>query len=478
MRGDWPDPDVTEVDGVFYAVATSGGWAPTFRILRSTDLRTWELAGAVFRRAPRWAKDSFWAPEMAALPNGGFVVVYSAYPHKRPGRTWFCLGAATAPTPLGPWRDLGKPLRCTPRGTIDATPVVDGNAFHLVYKEDGNAFGKRTPILLQQLSPDGRRLIGKPRELIRNLPRTWERRVVEAPAFVQRDGWWHMLYSGNLCCSPKCAYAVGSVRARSLAGPWERNPRNPILRSGNGWRCPGHVSIVGDRVAFHAYRSGSFLAGRQMHVAPLSFDAGGWPAIGDGRPLPPLAGAVPTSFDDPFAGASLDLEWEWPVRRVPRAVVAHGLALTAPGRQSALDAGVLTRRIGSHRFTATAIVDLASLRGREAAGIALTRGGPFALGGQASGIAVDGKGVIHGWRRGRGRYVQTGLARKAAGPFLHLRMTVEGRLVRYASSPDGVRWRSHGQGRTPVEETGRIALTVGGLRGASAEFSRAMLAER
>ena len=111
VKGDWPDPDVSEIDGAYSAVATSGGWAPTFRILRSTDLRGWALAGSVFRKPPRWAKDSFWAPELSELPNGRYVVVYSAYPRRRPGRTWFCLGAATAPTPLGPWRDLGRPLR-------------------------------------------------------------------------------------------------------------------------------------------------------------------------------------------------------------------------------------------------------------------------------------------------------------------------------------------------------------------------------
>src|SRR6476469_1736328 len=43
VAGDWPDPDVTLIDGSYYAVATSGGWSPTFRILRSTDLRSWSI---------------------------------------------------------------------------------------------------------------------------------------------------------------------------------------------------------------------------------------------------------------------------------------------------------------------------------------------------------------------------------------------------------------------------------------------------
>jgi len=479
VRGDWPDPDITEVDGVYYAVATSGGWAPTFRILRSTDLRSWEIAGSVFRRPPAWAKDSFWAPELAELPNGRYVVVYSAYPRRRPGRTWFCLGAATAPSPLGPWRDLGRPLRCTPRGAIDATPVVDGDDFYLAYKEDGNAFDRPTPILLQRFAENGRKLLGKPRELIRNRPRSWERHVIEAPALMKRAGWWYMFYSGSLCCSPHCGYAVGVARARVLMGPWARYSGNPILRSGNGWRCPGHVSIVGDRIAFHAYRSGDFLTGRQLHLADLTYDAGGWPGVAGGSPLPPTDGAVPTAFDDPFAGAALDPEWEWPATRMPRVQVAHGLTLTAPRKAGKrTDGGIVARRLGSERYTATAQIDLAHLGGKEVAGLAIVRGGPFEVGRQAIGVAVGADRAVYRWRRARGRYAAVRLPVRLTGPFAHLRVTADGHRVRFEYSADGVTWNGSSSARSPIEETARIALTAGGQRGASVQFTRAALTER
>ena len=491
VAGDWPDPDVTLIEGNYYAVASSGGWAPTFRILRSTDLRGWTIAGSVFRRAPGWAKDSFWAPELAALPSGGYALFYSAMPKRawrtgaggtravdrdRRARPWYCLGVATAPAPLGPWRDLGRPLRCTPRGTIDPTPVVDGASLQLVYKEDGNAFRRPTPILIQQLRPDGRALLGEPRELIRNRA-PWERDVVEAPELVQRDGIWHMLYSGNLCCSPRCAYAVGAARAPRLTGPWTRHPGNPILRSGNGWRCPGHVSLIGDRVAFHAYRAGGFLAGRQLHVAPLAFGADGWPAIGDGRPLPGAPGAVPTAFDDGFAGPALAAEWEWPVTRPPAARISGGLRLRA-GAGSLADAGVLDRRLGSHRYTATAVLRRTALRGDAIAGLAVIRGGPFSVGGQAIGVAV-GSDRVDIWQRGRGGYERTRTRIRATAPLVHLRVVADGRRYRFAISTNGSSWVSLGRARRgPVEETARIALTVGGQRGASAHFTRATLAER
>jgi xylan 1,4-beta-xylosidase len=493
VRGDWPDPDVTLIDGNYYAVATSGGWAPTFRILRSTDLRGWTIAGSVLGRAPGWAKDSFWAPELAQLPAGGYALFYSAYPkrawltradgttavdRRRRARPWYCLGVATAPAPLGPWRDLGKPLRCTKRGTIDPTPVVDGANLHLVYKEDGNAFRRPTPILIQQLQADGRALLGEPRELIRNRA-AWEGNVVEAPELVQRDGMWHMLYSGNLCCSPRCEYAVGAARAPQLTGPWTRHPGNPILRSGNGWRCPGHVSLLGDRVAFHAYRAGGFLAGRQLHVAPLAFGADGWPAIGDGRPLPPAPGAVPTAFDDRFAGPALAAEWEWPVTRAPGARIAGGLRLRAGARAGTqADAGVVARRLGSHRYTATAVLRRGALRGEAIAGLAVIRGGPFTVGGQAIGVAV-GRDHVDTWQRSARGYTQTRTRIRATTPLVHLRVTADGRRYRFAISTNGSSWVPIGRARRgPVEETARIALTAGGQRRAAATFTRATLVER
>lgn len=517
VGGDWPDPDVTTVDGTHYAIATSGGWAPVFPIVRSTDLREWEIVGSVFPRAPRWTRDSFWAPEMAELPGGGFAVYYSAWPrrthgHGRPrGGSRYCLGVATAPSPLGPWRDLGRPLRCTRAGVIDATPVVEDGRLHLVYKSDANALDRPTPILLQRLSADGTRLIGRARALIRNRAR-WERRVVEAPELIRHGGLWHMLYSASLCCGPRCSYAVGAARARRLAGPWRKHPGNPILRGGNGWRCPGHVSILDDRVAYHAYRSGDLLAGRQMHLAPLTFGADGWPAIGDGRPVAPSADVSPGPLAGDFGqdlrallppGApQLRVEggdarplrpWQWPVTHPPAISVDRtGLSLTAPSSSAAPirrrilhrrpDAGVLARRLGGDRFVATAAIDLTSLRGREVAGLALTRGGPFAVGDQAIGVSVRRTGVRRlaatVWRRpGRGMARSTRTV-AATGPRAHLRLAAAGRRIRFHISADGADWTRVGSYPNPVVETGRIALTVGGRRGASARFVGATLRHR
>src|SRR5918998_4279415 len=289
LGGDWPDPSfIREGDG-YTAVTTSGGWSPSFRILRSNDLRDWRIVGSAFRRPPRWARTRLWAPELTRLA-GGYAIFYSALPRRK--RSWYCLGVASAPSAAGPYRDRGRPLRCGKWGSIDPFPVRDEQGrLYLLWKEDGNEFDRPTPILAQRLSEDGRRLRGRPRELIRNTE-PWEARVVEAPSVIRRDGYFYLFYSANLCCSPSCAYAVGVARSPTLLGVWEKFSGNPILSGGNGWRCPGHPTIVPDeagalRTLFHAYRSGTgVLAGRQLLVDEIAFGPDGWPRIGTGLPPP------------------------------------------------------------------------------------------------------------------------------------------------------------------------------------------------
>ena len=160
LAGDWPDPSAIRVGNETVAVATSEESAPIFRVLRSSDLRNWRIAGSVFTRPPRWAKQDFWAPEITRLSDGRFAVFYSALP--RSGKTWLCLGVATAPAPEGPWRDMGRPLRCGKYGSIDPYLTRDERGhLYLLWKEDGNEFKKPTPIFAQKLREDGRRLLGR-----------------------------------------------------------------------------------------------------------------------------------------------------------------------------------------------------------------------------------------------------------------------------------------------------------------------------
>jgi beta-xylosidase len=274
---DFPDPSIVRDGTTYWATSTSSATAPGFPLMRSTDLIHWAPVGQIFTQLPGWAADSFWAPEIF-IDGDGVRVYYSA--RRRGGR--LCVAVASAPVVTGPYTDHG-PLVCQPAGSIDPTRTRDARGrLFLVWKEDGNAVGHGSTIWRQQMTPDGLRLIGRPRALLTSRDR-WEGTVVEAPSIVVHGGWTYLFYSGNSYAWPGCRYALGVARARSIIGPFRRAPDNPILRSTGAWRCPGHAGFTGDDAGhtflmYHAYtpaRPGE----RDALLARVRWGRDGWPAV-------------------------------------------------------------------------------------------------------------------------------------------------------------------------------------------------------
>src|SRR5919205_704182 len=288
--GDFPDPSVIRVGRDYWATATTSEWAPEFPILHSRDLVNWQTVGAVFQQRPAWSVGSYWAPEIAHW-RGRFYVYYTA--RKKDGP--LCVAVATSRSAAGPYTDHG-PLVCQEVGSIDGFPVTDerGRRF-LLWKEDGNSKSLPTPIWAQQLSADGTRLIGQRKEILRNTE-PWEKHptlpygdLIEGPAVVRRGGWFYMFFSGNFCCARECNYMMGVARARRLLGPWEKNPKNPILRGNESFKCPDHGTVVSDAAGrdwllYHAMDAKDFVyVGRQALLDEVKWGRDGWPTINEGR---------------------------------------------------------------------------------------------------------------------------------------------------------------------------------------------------
>ncbi|MEB2325148.1 MAG: glycoside hydrolase family 43 protein, partial [Sorangiineae bacterium] len=273
---DCPDPGVLRAGDTYYMVCTPG---PGFPIRTSKDLVHWKREGSVFGSAPGWASENFWAPEIHAV-GGGYVVYYSA--RARSSGT-YAIGAASAPAPGGPFTDLGHPLVTEPSpGAIDAHYFrASSGKQYILWKVDGNAAGKSTPIKLQELAPDGLSLEGSPTTLITNTL-GWEGPLVEGPWMIERGGEFFLFYSGNGYASS--SYGVGVAKASSPLGPFTKKGA-PILSSRGDWAGPGHGSILqgpsGDWVhVYHAWQAGKVgqAPGRIVLVDRLAW-SGGWPEM-------------------------------------------------------------------------------------------------------------------------------------------------------------------------------------------------------
>jgi arabinan endo-1,5-alpha-L-arabinosidase len=106
------DPAVLKTDDGYILVATSNDAPDAFPILRSHDLVHWTHEAYVFPEgsAPAWTAQGrkvgdFWAPEMAKVGDE-YWLVYTA----RQRSNALAIGLARAPSPTGPWTDLGHPL--------------------------------------------------------------------------------------------------------------------------------------------------------------------------------------------------------------------------------------------------------------------------------------------------------------------------------------------------------------------------------
>lgn len=474
LSGDYADPSVIRVGEDYWATATSSEWAPQFPLLHSKDLLHWEQVGPAFQTPPTWSDGNYWAPEISA-DKGRYFILYTA--HKKGGP--LCVAVATASQPSGPYTDHG-PLVCQELGSIDGALIRDENdKLYLVWKEDGNSRGLPTPLWAQPLSEDGTQLTGEPTQLMLN-DAPWEGQLVEGPFVFKREGWFYLFYAGSGCCGRECNYGVGVARSKTLLSGWEKNPLNPIMKSNETWKCPGHGSVVSDALGrdfflHHAYRAtDTVYVGRQGVLDEIQWGEDGWPTINQRKGTGGLVMAKPADFFDDFSASALATGWQWPNGRQPTPSVASGLLTLAPAADRAEDllGAVLARSTTAGNYTAETVVDVGGLPAGMAAGLAAVGDLDNALG-----LAVQ-SGKVTVWRREAGKQTEAASADApaTADGKLHLRMTAKGgQTFRFAVSPDGSAWNDLGTDVAgaylpPWDRGVRVALTAGGVAGGSARF--------
>jgi hypothetical protein len=267
---DFADPFVLRTGNTYFAystdngdrhipVLTSGGLFGTARVSEAlVHLPTWSSPGAV------------WAP--AVLPReDGFVLYYTTRVHD-PDRQ--CLSWAFSSQPGGPFVDTSSgPFVCPSDGfAIDPSPFVDADGrAYLQWKSDEAA-----GIVAQELTPDGRGLVGEPRPLIR-ADQSWEAGVVEAPSMVGFEGRYYLFYSGNDWSTS--SYAVGYAVCDSPMGPCTKPVDGPWLTSTDKAEGPGGEDVFVDEggqlwMALHAWVRGKVgypQGARNLFVVRLTF---------------------------------------------------------------------------------------------------------------------------------------------------------------------------------------------------------------
>lgn len=255
---DFPDPTVIRAsDGFFYAYATNtevDGNLHHIQVIRSKDLVNWERLPDALPERPIWAdkpEPKFWAPHVHEA-DGKYFLYYSADPNTLTG---LCLAVAVAEKPAGPFKDIGKPLKC---GTsfINIDPMAfDDPKTGKKYLYWGSGF---EPLKAQELAADRISFAAGSEPINVIAPHKTEdlndyQRLVEGAWITYRKGFYYLFYSGNNCCGDKAHYAVMVARSRSATGPFETlaqatgKPNSVILEKNDQWLAPGHNSVIRDR---------------------------------------------------------------------------------------------------------------------------------------------------------------------------------------------------------------------------------------
>ncbi len=295
---DTPDPGVVRANGKWYVYHTSG-WNTDARypILVSDDLTSWTQVGNIFEEGhtPPWASKArnWWAPEVHKI-NDKYVAYFTT---REDSTDRFVIGAAIADRPEGPFVDVGEPIRRT-----DGVGLIDVNYFkdpksgrqYIIWKEDRNDFNPQepTPLIMQEVTTDGLKMLGKPRELLRN-DQPWEGVLVEAPTLIHHNGWYYLFYSANIFTDD--AYSVGVARSRDVWGPYVKYPK-PILSHDVYFSGPAHQFVIQDEngvwnMFYHA-RVKSMQQRRYLMHDVIKFNSDGWPVINDGHPGPPIKNLI------------------------------------------------------------------------------------------------------------------------------------------------------------------------------------------
>ncbi|MFD7137518.1 family 43 glycosylhydrolase [Streptomyces sp. NPDC059894] len=358
VPGFHPDPSICRVGETYYMAHSSFEYAPGIPIHRSHDLITWELVGNVLPRIapvafrPGGKQAGIWAVTLRHHADRFWLTTTDV---SQPGRGQLIVNAES---PEGPW---SEPVYVDGALGIDPDLVWDPTGTcHLTWGAISQDLQGVTSV---PVDPVTGKMLGRPRPL-------WAGTGLdstEAPHLYLVDDWWYLLVAEG---GTARGHTVAVARARSLDGPFEPAPHNPLLThrsTAHPVQNVGHADLVrtpdGSWAAVYlGVRSrgvtpGFHVNGRETFLAGVDW-VDGWPVVDEHRFRVPV---VDRSFEDRFTEQHLHPRWIAPAQgpHTFTRPVPGGLELAADAERTAPPM-LLTRTLDEEW---TAEVDLDVSRG-------------------------------------------------------------------------------------------------------------------
>jgi xylan 1,4-beta-xylosidase len=358
LSGDHPDPTIIKDGADYYMTFSSFLAYPGIVLWHSRDLVNWAPIGPVLKQPI----GSVWAMDLVKH-NGRYFIYIPASPNGKSS-----ILVIWADDIRGPWSD---PIDLRIDGAIDPGHMVG---------EDGKRYLFVNGVRRIRLSDDGLATDGKLEKVYEpwRYPADWvvEMFAPEGPKLLKRGEWFYLVSAVGGTSGPATSHMVIAARSRSIHGPWEDCPRNPLVRTRSAdekWWSRGHATLVegpaGDWwMVYHGYENGYRSLGRQALLEPIEWTSDGWFRAKGGdlsQPLPmPKKGlAGPSGFakSGPFSADKFGVQWCFhnPAADEMQRVRFEQGAVTIAGKGSSpVDCAPLTFIAGDRGYEASVTLDI------------------------------------------------------------------------------------------------------------------------
>lgn len=266
FSGDRPDPSLLKDGEDYYVTFSSFDAYPGIVIWHSRDLVNWRPVTAALRTPI----GSVWAPELVKHDGRYFVYIPARFPDKR------SIYVIHADRIEGPW---SEPIDLDLPRHIDPGHAVGEDGQRYLFLSGGDRV---------RLSPDGLSRVGEVEHVYDpwRYPEDWvvETFAPEGPKITKRGDYFYMILAVGGTAGPPTGHMVIMARSRSIHGPWENDPRNPVIKTlseREKWWSRGHATLFEGPdqrwwMIYHGYENGYWTLGRQTLLEPVEWTDDGW----------------------------------------------------------------------------------------------------------------------------------------------------------------------------------------------------------
>jgi len=312
MSGDHPDPTILKDGSDYYMTFSTFDSYPGLVIWHSRDLINWRPVTATLTRNI----GSVWAPELTKH-NGRYFLYIPTKQTAAPGSrttSW----VIWADRIKGPWSD---PVDLDLPSHIDPGHAVGEDGSRWLFLSGGDRV---------RLSADGLSRVGEPEHVYDpwRYPKDWivEGFAPEGPKITRRGDYFYLITAVGGTAGPPTGHMVIAARSKSINGPWENHPGNPLVRTVSAsekWWSRGHATLVEAPdgswwSVYHGFENGFWTLGRQTLLDPVEWTSDGWFRMRGGdlsRPIRKPGGGTPVrhgqQLSDDFAKLAIGSKWNF-----------------------------------------------------------------------------------------------------------------------------------------------------------------------